>query len=82
MYVPARENKQPNVYVPAREEFDDKEWIDAIWNLVSKAGWKKKNGEAPNHWHSLVSAYNGVLTTYLKLRLVVRHTSFSKMGKF
>lgn len=63
-------NKQPNVYVPTREEFDefcargmkldDKEWIDAIWNLVSKAGWKKKNGEAPNHWHSLVSAYNGL----------------------
>lgn len=63
--------KQPDVYVPTREEFDefcahgmkldDKEWIDAIWNLVSKAGWKKKNGEAPNHWHSLVSAYNGVL---------------------
>lgn len=53
-------NKQPNVYVPTREEFDefcargmkldDKEWIDAIWNLVSKVGWKKKNGEAPNHW--------------------------------
>ena len=45
-------NKQPDVYVPTREEFDefcahgmkldDEEWIDAIWNLVSKAGWKKK----------------------------------------
>lgn len=62
---------QPSVHVPTRKEFDeyvssrmkldDKEWEDAIWNLAQKVGWKKKNGDAPNHWHSLVSAYHGVL---------------------
>ena len=67
-----KNNKQPSVYVPTRKEFDeyvtskmkldDKDWADAIWNLATKVGWRKKNGEAPNHWHSLVSAYNGVLS--------------------
>lgn len=73
-------NKQPNVYVPTREEFnefcingmklDDQEWIDAIWKLASKVGWRKKNGEAPNHWHSLVSAYNGVLIAQREENLI------------
>lgn len=70
-----KNNKQPSVYVPTREEFDeyvtskmkldDKDWADAIWNLATKVGWRKKNGEAPNHWYSLVSAYNGVLLVKL-----------------
>ena len=70
-----KNNKQPSVYVPTRKEFDeyvtskmkldDKDWADAIWNLATKVGWRKKNGEAPNHWHSLVSAYNGVLLVKL-----------------
>lgn len=70
-----KNNKQPSVYVPTREEFDeyvtskmkldDKDWADAIWNLATKVGWRKKNGDAPNHWHSLVSAYNGVLLVKL-----------------
>lgn len=70
-----KNNKQPSVYVPTREEFDeyvtskmkldDKDWADSIWKLATKVGWRKKNGEAPNHWHSLVSAYNGVLLVKL-----------------
>ena len=70
-----KNNKQPSVYVPTRKEFDeyvtskmkldDKDWADALWNLATKVGWRKKNGEAPNHWHSLVSAYNGVLLVKL-----------------
>lgn len=70
-----KNNKQPSVYVPTRKEFDeyvtskmkldDKDWADAIWNLATKVGWRKKNGESPNHWHSLVSAYNGVLLVKL-----------------
>ncbi len=69
----AEKNKQNIVYVPTREEFDDycshrmklddKEWVDEIWALATQVGWRKKNGDAPNHWHSLVSAYNGVLLT-------------------
>lgn len=68
-----QQNRRNSVYVPTLEEFheyctrrmklDDKEWIDGIWLLASKVGWRKKNGEAPNHWHSLVSAYHGVLLT-------------------
>lgn len=66
-----KKNNKPSAYVPTRKEFDeyvsrkmkldDKEWEDAIWNLCNKVSWRKKNGEIPNHWHSLVSAYNGVL---------------------
>lgn len=64
-------NNKPSVYVPTRKEFDefclrkfkldDKKLSDKIWNMVSNVGWRKKNGEAPNHWHSLVSAYYGIL---------------------
>lgn len=64
-------NKQPSVYVPTREEFeefcvrklkvDDRNWTAAIWEICSHMGWRKKNGQAPKHWHSLVSAYHGVL---------------------
>lgn len=66
-----KNNKQPSVYVPTREEFeefcvrklklDDRNWTSAIWEICSGVGWRKRNGKAPNHWHSLVSAYHGVL---------------------
>lgn len=68
-------NNKPSVYVPTRKEFDDfclrkfklddKKLSDKIWSMVSNVGWRKKNGEAPNHWHSLVSAYYGILKNQL-----------------
>lgn len=59
------------VYIPTRAEFDEfcinrmsvsgKEWLDKIWTMCSRAGWRKKNGDAPSHWHALASTYNGIL---------------------
>lgn len=47
-----KDNNQPSVYVPTREEFDeyvhssmkldDKVWENAIWDLATKVGWRKK----------------------------------------
>lgn len=62
-YIPTRE--EFDEYVTSKMKLDDKDWADAIWNLATKVGWRKKNGDAPNHWHSLVSAYNGVLLVKL-----------------
>lgn len=84
---------QPSVYVPTREEFeefcvrklkiDDRSWTSAIWNICSGVGWRKKNGKAPNHWHSLVSAYHGVLLEKMedKPKMVEKKSSVVKHEK-
>lgn len=56
---------------PTRTEFDDyctkklhivdKEYMNALWCSLSKANWRKRNGDIPVDWQTLASAHHGIL---------------------
>jgi ribonuclease HI len=63
--------KKETYKIPTNEEFDDyctkklhildKEYINALWCSLSKANWRKRNGDIPVDWQTLASAHHGIL---------------------
>lgn len=63
--------EKENYKTPTRTEFDDyctkklhivdKEYMNALWCSLSKANWRKRNGDIPVDWQTLASAHHGIL---------------------
>lgn len=64
-------DKENNIIIPTREEFEDfcslklgyndREFTSELWKTCQKVGWRKKNGDPPKSWQTLVICYNGIV---------------------
>lgn len=75
---------------PTSAEFDDycakklhivdKEYTNALWSSLSKANWRKRNGDIPVDWQTLASAHHGILLQKFG-RIPKRLNEFSKTAQ-
>lgn len=61
-------NKQPNVYVPTREEFlayvtkqGWQDWSEDLWKEMQKTHWLTNKGKIPQNWRKMVNSRNGAV---------------------